>query len=653
MIVTQVTSSSSSAVEGDDPFLADARLALAEANLPSLLAAMVHLTGDRSLLEGRFRPRDMRGPGDHDSAGLDPELQDEVRALALEILVGVASGKTPALQPLTADEVLEILSLSLDEEVPSAQAGMLAEELGAVSRATPVFDETARERIPSVLVVGAGFSGLCAAIRLKEAGVPYTMIERRPDLGGTWYDNTYPGCGVDTPIHLYSFSFAQRSDWPRYFAKQGDVSDYLTKVAADLDISPRIRFGTELVEAAWDEAAQVWNVRLEGPEGPRAEQYPIVISAVGLFNQPSTPEIDGLEGFAGPVAHTAAWDPSIELTGKRVAVIGTGASAMQFVPAIADRAQHVTIFQRSAQWIIPNPNTERLVPEGQKFLMDHFPGYLGWYRLRHAWNFGDRLHPMLRIDDTWEDQERSINADNERHRAFLTRYISRQLAARPELIDVCVPTYPPYGKRPLLDHGWFVSLVRDDVTLVPHGVTKVEGDTVVASDGTSYEADVIVLATGFRTLDVLGTMSVTGRDGESLRDAWGADDARAYLGMTVPHFPNFFILYGPNTNAGHGGSHVMSVEMQVRYVLQAIGQLVESEATSIEVRPDVFEAYNAELDVALEGSIWTHEGMTNYYRNSAGRIVTNIPWTNAEYWHRTRTLDPSDFVFGRGEGVRS
>jgi 4-hydroxyacetophenone monooxygenase len=647
--VTQVAPAPTAARADDTHFRTQAEQALREANLPSLFAAVVQLTGDLSLLDGPLRPTGMRGPGDHNAAGLPPQAQDALRAKALDVLLAHRAGTLATAPTLTPDEVLDVLSACLDERVPDEQTEMLAEELGVLSRATPVIDRAHGEQPPHVLVVGAGFSGLCAAIRLQEAGVPYTMIERCDDLGGTWHENTYPGCGVDTPIHVYSFSFAQRPDWPRYFARQAEVRDYLRAVASEYGILDRIQFGTTLEQATWNEESQRWNVALTTADGTSKLEFPVVISAVGLFNQPATPVIPGLDAFDGPVVHTAAWDAEVDLTGKRVAVVGSGASAMQLVPAIAGTAAEVVVFQRSAQWIIPNPNTERAVEPGQQFLMTHFPGYLGWYRLRHAWNFGDRLHPMLRIDPNWPHQDQSINFDNERHRRFLTRYISEQLAERPELVDACVPHYPPYGKRPLLDHGWFRTLVREDVRLVPHGVTRVEGRQVVTDLGEAVEVDVIVLATGFTTLDLLGTMTVEGRGGLGLREEWGPDDARAYLGMTVPRFPNLFILYGPNTNAGHGGSHVLSVEMQVRYVLQAIKILAQPGVTSMECRRDVYEAYNIEVDAALDGSIWTHPGMTNYYRNSAGRIVTNIPWTNAEFWRRTRVLDAEDFEIHSAE----
>ncbi|GAA4544125.1 NAD(P)/FAD-dependent oxidoreductase [Pseudonocardia xishanensis] len=628
-----------------DQFEQQLAAALEDAHLPSLLAVVVQLTGDMSLLDGPFRPARMRGPGDHDTAGLSTEVQSGLRSLALRVLMAHRRGELPPAPPLSAEGTLTILSTCLGEEVPAIEAEMFAEELGVLSRQTPALTEAERQHAPHVLVIGTGFSGLCAAIRLAEAGVTYSVIEKNTEIGGTWQENVYPGCGVDTPVHLYSFSFAQRADWPTYFAHQAEVRDYLVDVAASHGVREHVRFETELESADWDDSAQRWSVRLRLADGAVEEMtVPVIISAVGLLNRPAYPTIPGLDGFDGPVLHTGAWDTSVDLTGKRVAVIGTGASAMQLVPAIVDTAAEITIFQRSPHWIVPNPNTNAPVTEAKKFLMEEVPWYVGWYRLRQAWNFGDRLHPMLIIDPDWPDSERSINADNERHRVFLTKYIHQKLAGRPDLIEKCVPTYPPYGKRPLLDHGWFDALLREHVTLVADGLTRVEGNTVVAAGGETAEVDVIVLATGFQTLDMLGPMRITGRSGTTLRETWGPDDARALLGMTVPDFPNLFILYGPNTNAGHGGSHVLSVEMQVRYVLQLLLRMTRDGLGSVECRPEAYVAYNEELDAALARSIWSHDGMNTYYRSAKGRIVTNVPWTNAEFWHRTAVADPDDFI---------
>ncbi|WP_327241831.1 flavin-containing monooxygenase [Streptomyces sp. NBC_01320] len=619
--------------------------ALEDANLPTILAVLTHLTGNWSYLQSQFAPGPMRGPGDHDDAGLAKESQRELRATAHLVILDHMRGALPQVPAPTPEQLVEILSLVVGDDVPANTAGLLAEELGTASRTPASLTEPSRHGAPHTLIVGTGFSGLAAAIRLEEAGLPFTIIDKNDGVGGTWHENTYPGCGVDTPVHLYSFAFAQRPDWPRYFAGQGDVQGYLVSVAEQHGIREKVQYGTELESATWNDTAQHWSVTLRMPDGTRREaDYGVIVSAVGQFNRPSSPKLPGLDTFTGPVVHTAAWDPQLDLAGKRVAVVGSGASAMQLVPAIRRKASHVTVFQRSPQWILPNPNAGEDVSEQKKFLMAHVPWYLGWYRLRQVWNFGDRMYRILRVDPSWEHPERSVNAANERHRVFLTGYIERQLKGRPELIEASTPAYPPYGKRPLLDHGWFESLTSENVDLVPESVAKVDQTGVTTRSGRHVEVDVIVLATGFDAINMLGPMELRGRSGATLRDTWGVDDARAYLGMSMPDFPNFFMLFGPNTNAGHGGSLVMTVEMQVRYILELLTHMSVEGIGSAEVRTEAFERFMTELDQALEGAVWSHPGMTSYYRNAKGRIVTNLPWTNAEYWTRTRHVDLGDYV---------
>jgi 4-hydroxyacetophenone monooxygenase len=303
----------------------------------------------------------------------------------------------------------------------------------------------------------------------------------------------------------------------------------------------------------------------------------------------------------------------------------------------------VLIFQRSKQWALPHPNYQRNVTDGIRYLMQHVPFYAGWYRLRTFWNFSDRLHPSLQIDPSWPHQERSINPANERHRIFLTDYITTELGEREDLIDACLPDYPPYGKRPLLDNGWFKTVCRDDVTLISDAVAEVREHSVITASGEEHEVDVIILATGFKTLQFLWPMDINGCSGQTLREQWGVDDARAYLGITVPDFPNFFIVNGPNTNAGHGGSAVIATEFQMRYTMQAIAHLIANDLASIEVREDVFWDYNQELDEALSRCIWVHPGMTTYYRNDAGRVVISSPWKYVDYWERTLEFKPDEY----------
>lgn len=620
------------------------RDALDDANIPSLQAVLVHLTGDDAWIRGDYTPQAGPPLDDNDSAGLPDERQAEIREAAYRAVLDWRAGTlTPA--DLTPDDVVRILSVTIDEDIPGEYGPLLAEELGTRSRDVELPPAPSREEF-SVCVIGAGLSGLCAAIKLQHAGIAYQVIEKNPSVGGTWFENVYPGCGVDTPSHLYSFSFDMNVGWDRYFAKRPQVSEYLERLADDYEVRKNIRFSTEVEGAEWDDDAAHWVVRIV--ENGRRETIVAnaVISAVGQVNRPSFPPIDGLEAFAGPSMHTARWDPTVDLRGKRVAVIGTGASSMQLVPRIVDEAGRLVVFQRSRQWALPHPNYTREVSARVKHLMAEVPFYAHWYRLRSFWNFGDRLHPTLQVDTTWPHPERSINAANEKHRKFLTRYISSELGDRQDLLDDCLPDYPPYGKRPLIDNGWFRTMTRDDVDLVTEGVSRLESDRVVTDSGAEYPVDVVVFATGFKILQFLHPMDIRGRSGRTLRETWGQDDARAHLGVTVPDFPNFFILNGPNTFAGHGGSAILATEFQTRYVMQLLGRLMDPDVATLEVREDAFWDYNRELDDALSRTIWAHRGVTNYFRNDAGRIVVSSPWKYVDYWARTVEPDLDDYRIG-------
>lgn len=627
---------------GDD----ELRAALRAANLPTLLAALAQLTGDDSWLTGRFRPTSPLGVDDHDSAGLPDDLQQAARDEAFTVLRAWHDGALEAAPAPSPERLTDMLSLSLGS-TQKFQAGfgpLLAEELGVIDRDV-VPDPDARTRPIDVLVIGAGLSGLCAAVKLKKAGMAFTILDKNPAVGGTWLENTYPGCGVDTPSHLYSYSFAQSPRWSRYFAKRDELNGYLEEVADTYDLRPHIRFDSEVESMEWDQAAQLWRVTVRSSAGHRDTLTAnAVISGVGLLNRPAFPAITGIDDFDGPCMHTAAWNNSVDLTGKRVVVIGTGASAMQLVPNIVDQAAHVTVFQRSPQWGLPNDNYLRDTSEATQTLMEHVPFYLGWYRLRLVWNFGDRLYPALQIDRDWAHPERAVNRTNDKHREYLTDYIRSELGERTDLLDACVPTYPPYGKRPLLDNGWFRTMCHENVALRTDKVIEIRADCVVSADGVEHPADVLVFATGFQVVRVLGPVEVRGRSGRTLRETWGKDDARAYYGMTVPDFPNFFLLLGPNTFAAHGGSAALTIEMQVRYVVQLLSLLETGDVSSVEVRQEVHDAYDRKLSDALQDTIWSHPGMTTYYRNDAGRIVVPMPWTNVDFWHMTHEVDLDDFL---------
>jgi 4-hydroxyacetophenone monooxygenase len=618
------------------------RDALREAHLPTLLLVLHQLTGEERWLSEHYAPTRARGMEDHDSAGLPDDLQAEVRAAALDAIIALGDAPLPA--PAT-DELPALLSFALHDEVPAEYAELLAEEFGTLPRSVGLHADPVAAGI-DVLVIGAGMAGINIAIELARAGMPFKVIEKNQAVGGTWLENHYPGCGVDTPSHLYSFSFAQRSDWRKYYAARDQLADYFKDLADEFDLLDHIDFGTKVMSAAWSELEARWAVTLLDAAGVERRLRPrVLISAVGHFNAPKIPGITGLDSFPGPAMHTARWDDSVDVAGKRVAVIGTGASSMQIVPAMAGTASRVTVFQGSRQWVIPSPNHGREISPAVRYLLENVPFYGQWYRLWNFWRFGDRVHPALRIDPDYPEAELglAVSEINARHRRALERYASDELGGDQRLLDLCIPDYPPYARRPLFDHGWYRTISRDDVELVEGRVVEVRGSTLITADGRGFEADVLALATGFQTLDLLGSFELVGRSGRTLRQAWGDEDAQAYLGITVADFPNFFILFGPNTNTGHGGSAFLTNEMQVRYTMKLIGQMVDQGLVSVECRQDAFDRYAAEVDAALEATVYSHPKAHGYYRNKNGRIIGSSPWEYIEYWRRTRTPDLADY----------
>ncbi|WP_028067395.1 flavin-containing monooxygenase [Solirubrobacter soli] len=597
-----------------------------EANIPALIPTLVMYTGDEKWLHPPYAPARQKGLDDNHDGGLPPAIQAEIRAAA-EVAIGAGEPRLP--RP-SHPELVRMLSVAMGEEVPPEYGPMIADELGL--GAPP----RAPERVPEgfrAIIVGAGVSGIAASIKLAEAGIPHAVIERNPTVGGTWLENDYPGAGVDTPSALYSFSFAPR-DWTMYFALRDELHQYLEDLADQFGVRERIRFDTEVTRADYDEDAQEWVLTTSAGE----ERANVVITAVGGFNKPKWPALD-LRAFAGDVVHTARWPDDLSLAGKRVGVIGNGASAMQLVPAVCEEAAHVTVFQRSPQWAAPFDQFHETVPEGERWLMRNVDLYRRWYRLRSGWTFNDKVHPALQKDPAWEHPERSVNRVNDGHREFFTRYIESQLGDRPDLMAKVLPHYPPFGKRILLDNGWYAALRRDDVTLITDPITSV---TTHAVDG--VELDVLVCATGFDVVRFLAPMDIRGRGGIALHDVWDDEDARAYLGTTVPGFPNLLMVYGPNTQAGHGGSLIGSAEAQLHYILDLLERMLAARAGAIEVRQDVYDAYNERVDAAHERMVWTHPAMETYYRNSRGRVVVTTPFRVVDYWHMTRAANLDDYV---------
>ena len=616
--------------------------AVAIANIPTLLMVLVQMTGEKRWLREPYRPRRGSGVSDNDSGGLAEDIQQEIRAAALEAILDWKAGAPLALAEPDNDELVEMLSVSMGEKVPAEYGEMTAAQLG---QSAMLWDR----KIPvppgfQVAVIGAGASGLCAAVNLKAAGVPFQVFERREAVGGVWQDNRYPGAGVDTPNHLYSFSFAPY-DWSQYFVLRDELHAYFDSVADRFALREHIAFNTDVLSAAYDNGRQLWELKVRNPDGTvTSHSANVLISAAGIFNPPAFPDIPGLDSFTGEKWHSAEWPAGKTVAGKRVLMIGNGATAMQVGPEIQHQVESLTIFQRSPHWASPFEQFRKPIPEPVRFLFNEVPLYRNWYRMRLGWTYNDRVYDSLHKDPNWAHPERSLNAVNDGHRAYFTDYIKRELGERGDLLDKVLPSFPPFGKRMLMDNGWYRMLRNPKVELVDSPIARIEGDSVITRDGARHAGDVLLIATGFNVLQFLSTYDLVGRSGRNLRDVWGDEDASAYLGTVVPDFPNFFTLYGPNLQPGHGGSFIFVAEMQVRYAMQMIDAMARNKLGALECKPDVHDRYIEKVDAIHENMVWTHPGMTTYYRNSKGRIVVNSPYRNVDFFAMTRHVNLDDYI---------
>jgi 4-hydroxyacetophenone monooxygenase len=621
----------------------DLASAIAEGDIRVLLMVLVHMTGDERWLEPPYKPkRDVRLIPDPD-AGVPKEIQDEIRAAVLKLY---ENGEP---KPIIADPgnelMLKMMSATLGENVAPEYAPLMREEMGFIARDARWTKRPSGESLAEqhVLIVGAGVCAIALGVALDRLGIPYTIVEKEDEIGGTWYINRYPGCGVDTPNHSYSFSFGARNQWTRYFAPRQELLDYLLKVVREHGIRRHVRLNTELTASRWDENKRRWISTLKTENGEETFESTALVSAIGQLNDPAPAHFKGEEDFRGLAVHSARWSNDINLDGKRVAVIGTGATAMQLVPAIANRVSSVTVYQRTAQWARPVKGYSDPITEGARWLLAHLPFYVQWYRFNMFWRYGDGLLPFLRKDPNWPHPARAVNKGNDRHRQELTEFILSELKDRPDLIEKCVPTYPPYGKRILLDNNWFRTLTKPNVELVTDPIDHFVSDGIVTADGKERAYDIIVISTGFRVSEMAARLNITGRGGNNLRDVWANDNPTAYLGLTVPNFPNLFLMLGPNSGPAHGGSVIFQSECQSRYISACLVEMIEKGIAAIDVSQDAHDHYVRKVDAEHEQLIWTHPGMTTYYRNSRGRVFSAMPWRFVDYWAMTHDPDLSQY----------
>jgi 4-hydroxyacetophenone monooxygenase len=637
-----------------EPFIDDddaIAKALEEVSIPALMCSLVHMTGDPSFIRGDIRPRlsmslDIQG-------GMPEDDREELRRRALPVITAYRdSGCEPV--GLPKDLLQEMMAFLGCRPVDGRLAGLFFDDLqfeggdvGAISWGNNVTEE---QRVSTpVVVIGCGMGGILAAIRLSQAGLPFTVIEKNGGPGGTWWENRYPGARVDVGSHQYCFSFEPADHWTEYYCQQPELRAYFDTVVDKYDLRSRCRFGTTVTEATWDEDRALWHLSVRGSDGTEdVLDARFVISAVGSLNLPRLPQIDGMDTFAGPSFHSARWPEDLDIDGTRFALVGAGASGFQIGPAIAPEVEQLTIFQRTAQWIIPNPLYHAAVPPGDAWALRHLPFYGRWYRFIMTFaGIAMGIEPY-RIDPEHDDPtQRSINAANARRSEALLASMRTLVSERPDLVEKIVPDYPATGKRILQDDGtWLRCLQRPNVEIVRTAIERIVPDGVIATDGTHYPADVICYATGFRHNDFLASLVVTGRNGISLRDQWG-DEPTAYLGITMPNFPNLFCVYGPGTNLAAGASLFYHAEFQVHYALEVIRETLSSEARWSEVRSDAHQEYATRYMAEIGQLVWSHPSIEHsHYKNSQGKVFTLSPWPLDLYWEWTRHMDRAHYAFG-------
>lgn len=487
---------------------------------------------------------------------------------------------------------------------------------------------------PRVAILGAGAAGLCMAMQLQAAGIhSFTIYEKSHGVGGTWRDNTYPGAACDVPSHLYSFSFAPKTDWTRRFAEQPEILDYFESLVDSHDLGPHLRFGVEIASATWHDDEAVWELLTNDGEQITAD---VVVSGLGQLNRPNIPDLKGLSEFRGTMFHSARWDHDHDLRGERVAVIGIGASAIQFVPRVATDARQLTLFQRSVNYVAPKP--DRRYRPWERWLLDHVPAVQRAYRASIYWRFEARFNLMRkgsRLGKLMQDR-------------FGKEVVKMASPALPA--EALVPDYTPGCRRILIANDWYPTLLRPNVEVVTDHVAEVTADSIRTEDGREFPVDTIIFGTGFHSTEFLSPLHITGRDGLDLNQVW-ADGAEAYLGLAVPGFPNLFMLYGPNTNLGHN-SILFMIEQQVGYIRSLLTDMMDRGAVAAEVSPVAMQRFASEIAAATQRTVWA-EDCQSWYKTESGKVTNNWPDFTVRYRRRLARREPGDVILrGRAPATR-
>ena len=614
--------------------------ALDSASFPVVAALLVHFTGDISILDKLPRPN--QAVLGETQGFLTEEDKQTIKKIALqEITRFFSNHKVNDIYIPSNNELNKMMNFIVGESVSSDYIPMMLSDLKITSHDSKL-DFAMTKSSLEVLIIGAGMSGILAAIKLAERGIKYKIYEKNNDLGGTWYENQYPGSRVDIANHFYSYSFEENHQWSEHFSQQPELLDYFKRCFDKYDIQKNTLFETQVTDMKFDNFTQTWKVASICKGNRNEEMINIVISCVGQLNQPKIPNIKDLDKFLGNVFHSSKWPDGDVISEKKVAVVGSGASAFQIVPSIAKSCKELTIFQRSPPWMFPNPKYHEMVDEGKKWLLKNLPFYSRWYRFLVFYPGSDQLLDSLFVDPLWQDRDDSINQQNDEMRELFTTSMLAQISDK-SLIDKVIPKYPPFGKRMLQDNGaWLETLHLPNVSLLTEGVERMSSRGIVSSEK-EHEFDTVIFATGFKAQDFFIPIDIDGGSG-SFKSIY-KDSPQSYLGITFSSMPNFFAMYGPGTNLAHAGSIIFNSECQINYICSAIEYMLNNNHKVIKVKSEIEKQYQDKFDERHERMVWQHANVSSWYQNSKGKVVTTSPWRLVEYWNWTNNFNPDEYDF--------
>ena len=604
------------------------------------LMSLVQITGDRGLLR-KYGPKlegtqhQMReafvavdGEIDHDEA--DTSIVAEIRE---QLLQRVKSGQAPVMPHIDLGLFRDMARLTLGFDMPERSLEPAYQHAGFTTDTRIRQPKMAPPEDMKVLIVGAGMMGINAGIKLQQAGFDYTIVEAQNDVGGNWLVSTYPGAAVDTPSILYSYSFDPNPSWTRFYPVGPEFLAYLQNVANRYNLYQRIQFGTFVHGAKWDEARQLWTIEATQNGEKRMYEANILLIAAGPNNRPKMPPGVNVDVFEGAIAHTAEWDSSIDLKGKKVVQVGVGCSGVQLATAIADEVSELNIIMRQPEYIIPNEQARANVDPLDRAAQETIPFVAQWRRLQGLASAMNDMKGMMSIDPEWQKNGGRISQFNDAITDMSLNFLKSKFPNDPEMVQRLTPDYPLFAKRPILDCGYYDVLQKPNVKLITGALAACEKDAVILANGTRIPCDVLLLATGYH-LDWCTQFDISGRDGKTLRDVF-TPTPYAYEGQTVPGFPNMFIMGGPNSFLV--ANHAVVSEQQVHWIVELLQAMVDENWSSFDVSEAACDEYNKGIEESLQLTCWVNKGSAHgYYRHASGKVVLAIGRHNNEIWHDTR-----------------